>query len=131
VAQNSFSADGNKSWAEFGRSAPWYPPSALFSGTSAEGCIGSLDINCVLDVEAHYGEYRSVLRQVGFRGQILSFEPVKDSFNTLRKRAASDSKWRGFPWALGESDGSATINKYQMDTLNSFFSPSEHGARRA
>ena len=33
--------------------------------------LPSLGVNCVLDVGAHYGEYVSLSRTVGYRGQVV------------------------------------------------------------
>jgi hypothetical protein len=39
--------------------------------------IRRLDINCVLDVGAHVGQYVYLLREeIGFKGHIISFEPT-------------------------------------------------------
>jgi hypothetical protein len=50
-----------------------------------------LAIDCVLDVGANQGQYRDFLRNdVGFEGAIVSFEPIPQHVETLRRRAASD-----------------------------------------
>src|SRR5438046_9585223 len=53
-----------------------------------------LGINCVLDVGAHRGEYGLELRRSGYRGFIISFEPVTENFVALERRAAGDPRWR-------------------------------------
>src|SRR5947199_61122 len=40
--------------------------------------FAALQINCVIDVGAHFGEYASFLRDIGYEDTILSFEPVQD-----------------------------------------------------
>ena len=51
-------------------------------------------INCVLDVGANEGQTGAALRRLGYRGRIVSFEPVKRSFEVLAARCALDSDWR-------------------------------------
>lgn len=50
-------------------------------------------VDCVFDVGANCGQYASRLRQMGFRGAIISFEPNPDASEQLREAAAGDSKW--------------------------------------
>src|SRR5215471_3629893 len=62
------------------------------------------NIDCVLDVGAHYGEFGQLLRDLRFQGHILSFEPVSASFKRLEAASKGDPKWSIFPFALGSSD---------------------------
>jgi FkbM family methyltransferase len=88
-----------------------------------------LDINCVLDVGAHTGGYARTLRnEVGFHGQIVSFEPASESFRLLNRAFRGDAGWRGYRYALGRRPGSADLHVFAGTDLNSFLSPSSYGA---
>lgn len=67
-------------------------------------------IDTVLDVGANTGQYAGQLRENGFSGAILSFEPVAAAFSSLAERAAADPAWKTVKLALGDSDGTATIH---------------------
>jgi len=90
-----------------------------------------LDINLVLDIGAHHGEYGGLLREhVGYRGEIVSFEPVASSYAQLRQRSQGDTAWRISQFALGDASGSRTINITSGDAMSSFLNPSAaHVAR--
>lgn len=78
-------------------------------------------IELVVDVGANMGQYHDLLREeVGFKGTILSFEPVKKYYDMLCKRADVDPQWRIFPCALGSAAGHAEINVTRSPGLNSF-----------
>jgi FkbM family methyltransferase len=79
-----------------------------------------LQINCVLDVGAHYGEWGQSLREIGYRGTIISFEPVRASCERLQKTTAGDSNWHILPFALGSEDSTALIHLYKSSDFNSF-----------
>lgn len=82
-----------------------------------------LGINCVLDVGANHGQYARGLREWGYRGDIVSFEPVPEVFEALEREMAGDARWRGHAWALGDADGEATINVAGGDAQASSFLP--------
>ena len=86
-----------------------------------------LQINCVLDVGAYQGDYALALRDAGYAGQILSFEPVAQNFAALASAAGGDASWRTFPFALGDRAGETTINLYEGRTFHSLLVPSDYG----
>jgi FkbM family methyltransferase len=64
----------------------------------------------VLDVGANAGRYGQELRQAGYRGRIVSFEPLREPFDVLRSRVDADPLWDALPYALGDHEGVATLN---------------------
>jgi FkbM family methyltransferase len=85
-------------------------------------------INCVFDVGANVGQYAQRLRTSGYRGRIVSFEPVPHLAAELRAKAESDHDWQVFECALGEEEGSAEINAVpDAGTMSSLLPTSEFG----
>jgi FkbM family methyltransferase len=80
-------------------------------------------IDCVVDVGANEGQFAEFLRNdVGYNGQIVSFEPVSETFRKLQSKAAQDSQWDTIRAALGEESGSAIINVATSNVFSSFLS---------
>jgi FkbM family methyltransferase len=92
--------------------------------------LRELEIDCVLDVGAHEGEFAGFLRDLEYTGEILSFEPVASSFATLTRVRGPDKQWRGYNIALGAEDGELEMNIYSGSVFNSFLKPAEHGTTR-
>lgn len=68
-------------------------------------------VDLVLDVGANTGGYSASLREAGYRGRILSFEPLSSAHATLVTAAEDDPAWSAAPrMAIGERDGNVTIN---------------------
>jgi len=67
-------------------------------------------IDCVLDVGANIGQFAQDLRQIGYTGFIVSFEPVKEAFATLTGQFAGDPNWLGVQTALGSDRGELEFN---------------------
>lgn len=67
-------------------------------------------IDTVLDIGANTGQFAGHLREDGYSGKIVSFEPLIDAFAELERSAQTDPKWSVVNIALGDSDGSANIN---------------------
>jgi FkbM family methyltransferase len=87
-----------------------------------------LEINCVLDVGAHFGEYGRRLRALGYKGRIVSFEPVSASYKILSKRAGAESNWIAHNVALGREASSAEIKIPNHSELASFLDRSAYSA---
>lgn len=64
----------------------------------------------VFDVGANVGQYGLFMRKSGYRGRLVSFEPLTTALPLLRQRAAADHDWSVVPIGLGDFDGDATIN---------------------
>ena len=67
-------------------------------------------IDSILDVGANVGQYASELRQLNYKGDILSFEPLAAEFKILQSKALRDAKWKTFNYALGSKNKNEKIN---------------------
>ncbi len=92
--------------------------------------LKKLSINCVLDVGAHRGEYGTLLRRIGYRGWIISFEPVRANFEKLQAVAAARPPWRVFPYGLGAANERRDINVTEGSSFSSFLTPREESQIR-
>ena len=88
--------------------------------------LRELEINVVLDVGANVGQYGRRLRRNGYKGRIVSFEPLPHLVTELRKSAKADPDWRVFDTALGDEDGTAEINTVP-GAMSSMLTASEFG----
>ena len=51
------------------------------------------NIELVLDIGANHGQYAMGLRrELGYRGDIISFEPLNSAFEQLKKHAQGDQR---------------------------------------
>jgi FkbM family methyltransferase len=79
-------------------------------------------INLVLDVGANVGWYGHTLREIGYRGRIVSFEPLSAAYQQLSRRAQTDRfAWRALNLALGATDTTSEINIAGNSQSSSFF----------
>lgn len=80
-------------------------------------------VNCILDVGANRGQYGLLLRSLGYKGRIISFEPVKATFDILAAVSADDPAWDAYHYALGNEDAVKTIKVIRNSDLSSFLKP--------
>lgn len=86
-------------------------------------------IDCVIDVGAHHGEYALYLRSLGYRGRIVSFEPLPENIQLLEERSSGDLEWRIVGCALGETTETKVIHQTKHDVYSSFLTPNEEAER--
>jgi FkbM family methyltransferase len=67
-------------------------------------------VDAVVDVGANAGQYGELLRAGGYRGRLVSLEPVSEAYEELRRRAAADGAWEAVRVAVSDSDGELTLN---------------------
>ncbi|HST65769.1 MAG TPA: FkbM family methyltransferase [Mycobacteriales bacterium] len=58
---------------------------------------------------ANTGQYADLVRSLGYRGTIVSFEPQSEASGVLQKRAMRTPDWDVRPVALGPTSGTATL----------------------
>lgn len=86
---------------------------------SRENLLHSGDVELVIDVGAHAGEYGTSLRACGYRGPIVSFEPVRRQFERLLAASAGDGAWDCQNRASGVRAEKTTINISGNDGFSS------------
>ena len=79
-------------------------------------------INLVLDVGANAGQYARMLREIGYAGRIVSFEPLAQAHAKLLEASKDDPGWAVAPrGAIGSRSGEATLhvsrNSFSSSTL--------------
>jgi FkbM family methyltransferase len=72
--------------------------------------LASHQVTVVLDVGANSGQYATGLRAAGFTGRIVSFEPLSGPFSLLERSVSTDPLWECRRSALGDVDGTISIN---------------------
>jgi FkbM family methyltransferase len=81
------------------------PPARIVTLCSAHA------IDTVLDVGANVGDYAKELFEAGFRGRVLSFEPLGAAHAILQRRAARVERWDAAPrMAVGDRDDRVKIH---------------------
>jgi FkbM family methyltransferase len=76
-------------------------------------------VDLVLDVGAADGGFGRKVRQLGYKGRIVSFEPLADPYRRLSEHIAGDPLWTAHNHALGDEAGEATINIASNSTSSS------------
>lgn len=72
--------------------------------------LESLNVSVVFDIGSNTGQYAASLRKAGYQGRMVSFEPLSQPFATLEKRASKDPLWECRRHALGDVDGTVSVN---------------------
>lgn len=68
-------------------------------------------VDVVVDVGANVGQFALALRHAGFRGRIVSFEPLPSAHDRLREASRRDPLWDVAPaMALGDQNGEVDLN---------------------
>lgn len=81
--------------------------------------LGDRRVDVVLDVGANAGQYGRELRQLGYAGRIVSFEPLSAAFAALQGERAGDPLWEAEQLAVGEVSGEAVIHVAQNSVSSS------------
>lgn len=103
---------------KMGLAISYYPPPGSFK-RHLRDFLSQMEINVVLDVGAFIGNYPIELREAGYRGRIISFEPIPASYDQLYATMHLDPLWCGQPFGLSDSNREAMMNIYARGDFNS------------
>jgi FkbM family methyltransferase len=79
--------------------------------------FASRGTDLVIDVGANRGQYALRIREEGYSGRIISFEPIPEAFESLVKASATDPNWVPRQFALGQA--SSTLPFHVSENLAS------------
>lgn len=82
-------------------------------------------IDLILDVGANFGQFGTDMRNAGYLGQIISFEPVNKCYQRLSSIA--DDKWQIENFALGDKNSKEEINISNKTVYSSILDVNEIG----
>jgi FkbM family methyltransferase len=103
---------------KMGIAVDFYPPPGSFR-RQLRDLLAQMKINVVLDVGAYIGNYAAELRAIGYKGKIISFEPVPASYEQLQARMRHDRFWSGQPFGLSDETREAVMNTFSRGDFNS------------
>jgi FkbM family methyltransferase len=93
--------------------------------------LRELKVNCVVDVGANVGQFGKHLRRTGYRGRIVSFEPLPHLSERLKVAAHGDPDWVVFEHALGDTEGEFEMNVTEgSGVTSSLLSANDFGRSR-
>lgn len=82
-----------------------------FQEVRFKSMLAAHNINLVFDVGANTGGFAKELREIGYRGRIVSFEPVSTVWERLKETSRNDPMWEVAPrCAIGSEDGEIEIH---------------------
>lgn len=94
----------------FGIDISRYRPETTEAGRLAT-MLATHEVNLVLDVGANVGQFASTLRNAGYSGRLLSFEPLAQAHSTLLSTSKHDHYWDVAPRvAVGDHEGEMEIH---------------------
>lgn len=76
-------------------------------------------INCVIDVGGNRGLFARRMRDLGYAGRIVSFEPSPSVLPVIRAAAERDPDWTVRPCALSSEPGQAELRLHREPELDS------------
>lgn len=77
---------------------------------SLEALLALYGVDTIFDIGANAGMSGRYFRNLGFRGTIVSFEPVLRYYRELERESAKDPRWFCENVAVGDAEGELEIN---------------------
>lgn len=98
----------------------------LLSPPARQGLFETNRVVLVLAVGANRGQYVRFLRDSGYRGEIISLEPIPSVFEELKKARSNDRLWCGHNCALGATAHRAQFKVSENTVSSSLLDVTDH-----
>lgn len=73
--------------------------------------IEAYNVDLILDIGANTGQFAEEMRgEIGYSGNIISFEPQSREFKILKGKTDNDNKWKAINCAIGDTEEQLKIN---------------------
>ena len=103
----------------------WFPG---FEARKTTALIQHCGADWVIDIGANTGQFAQRLRSTGFKGKILSVEPLPEEHAHIVSSSAGDPDWIIAPRvAIGSEPGELTLYRYADTSLSSALKPERDG----
>ena len=90
-----------------------------------------LEVDLVLDVGGNAGQFARFIRgPVGYKGPLVTFEPLPDLAALMKRDSAGDENWQIVNAAVGDKEGVLELNVMESSPLSSFHAPSDEQSQR-
>ncbi len=83
------------------------------------------NIDVVIDIGANVGQYGLMLRKLNYDKRIISFEPISECYEMLKRNKGTDNLWDIYKIAAGDFDGTSQINISNNLVSSSLLKPHE------
>ena len=83
------------------------------------GLLHRFGVEVLFDGGANNGQFARSMLGGGYKGRIISFEPLSQAFNKLQANTAGIPEWKAVKIALGDNDGECDINISQNSQSSS------------
>lgn len=108
-----------------------YDP-AMTESARFMAALKARNVNLVFDVGANIGQFGLSLREMGYKGRIVSFEPLQAAWNQLSLASQDDPMWEvAERAAVGGEDGEIEINVAGNSVSSSILKMQEAHVRAA
>lgn len=68
-------------------------------------------IDFIFDIGANIGQFANMIFKLGYKGKIVSFEPLSSAHSVIKKRSAGNQNWTvAEQCAIGDEDGEIVMN---------------------
>jgi FkbM family methyltransferase len=81
--------------------------------------LNRLNVDLVLDVGGHFGEFYKEIRQYGYEDEVFSVEPTPESYQRLAAVGRGDKKFKAYNSALSNYSGTLKMNQFTHSDMNS------------
>lgn len=83
--------------------------------------ILSNHVDLLIDIGANSGQFGEKMRDIGYTGKMISFEPMSKAYAQLKAKADNDKNWDAHNCALGDEEKESEINISENSYSSSLF----------